>query len=45
MTSNPMINNSRAEDIVFEGKQMTAGGAVNKTIILTGIVVACAMLS
>ncbi len=45
MTSNPMIRNSRAEEVVFDSAPMTVSGSVNKTLLLTGIVVLCALFS
>lgn len=39
MTSNPMLNQRVAENVVLDSKPMTAQGAVNKTFLLLGIVV------
>ncbi len=39
MTSNPMLNSRVAENVVMDSKPMTVQGAINKTMILLGIVV------
>ena len=39
MTSNPMVRNPQVDEIVLENAPMTVSGAVNKTMILVGIVV------
>ena len=40
MTSNPMLRQNTAQEIVFDSKPMSAQGAINKTGILLAIVVA-----
>ena len=45
MTSNPMIRNPQAQDVILDSAPMTISGAINKTLILTGIVIFCAYLS
>ncbi len=42
MTSNPMLNSRVAENVMLDSKPMTVQGAINKTMILLAIVVACA---
>ncbi len=39
MSSNPMINSNVQENVILEGKPMTVQGAINKTLILLGIVI------
>ncbi len=39
MSSNPMLNSNVTENVILEGRPMTAVGAINKTAILLGIVV------
>lgn len=39
MTSNPMLNPRVAENVILDSKPMTIQGAINKTLILVGIVV------
>lgn len=43
MSSNPMIKSNIQENVILEGKPMTAQGAINKTLILLGIVVLCSI--
>ena len=43
MSSNPMIRSNIQENVILEGKPMTIQGAINKTLILTGIVILCAL--
>ena len=39
MSSNPMLNSNVTENVILEGRPMTIAGAINKTIILLGVVV------
>ena len=39
MSSNPMLKQNIAENVILEGKPMSISGAINKTAILLGIVV------
>lgn len=39
MTSNPMLNPRVVENVILDSKPMTIQGAINKTLILVGIVV------
>ena len=43
MSSNPMIKSNIQENVILEGKPMTIQGAINKTLILTGIVALSAL--
>ena len=45
MSSNPMINPNVAENVVLEGRPMTISNAINKTLILLGIVAVVAYYS
>lgn len=45
MTSNPMVRNTRVEETVLDSAPMTISGSINKTLILLGMVVICAILS
>ena len=42
MTSNPMVRNNVAENVILDSAPMTIQGAVNKTLVLVGIVAAVA---
>lgn len=43
MTSNPMLNSRVVENVVLDSKPMTSQGAINKTLILVGIVILSGM--
>ena len=45
MTSNPMVRNPIVDETILDSKPMTIQGSVNKTLLLTGIVIICACLS
>ena len=45
MTSNPMVNREIDNEAVFDTAPMTISGSINKTLLLTGIVIICAALS
>lgn len=45
MTSNPMLNANVAQNVILDSKPMTITGAVNKTLALLAIVVACGCIS
>ncbi|MBQ8476430.1 Bax inhibitor-1/YccA family protein [bacterium] len=45
MTSNPMIRNPQAHEAIIDSAPMTINGAINKTLLLTGVVVLFAFLA